>query len=135
VRTLTLIARDDVIAGILNRNGLKTGHGNRWTRERVTALRSSYRVPVYREAADGVEHWLNLGEAATLVSVAPRTLRLAAERGEIDATHPLDDGPWIFSRADLHSTVARDLALRTKTHPRHPALPDAAQQNLFSSTT
>ena len=80
VRTLTLIARDDVIAGILNRNGLKTGHGNRWTRERVTALRSSYRIPVYCEAADGVEPWLNLGEAATLVSVAPRTLRLAAER-------------------------------------------------------
>jgi hypothetical protein len=57
VRTLTLITRDDVIAGILNRNGLKTGHGNRWTRERVTALRSSYRIPVYREAADGLEPW------------------------------------------------------------------------------
>jgi dihydrofolate reductase len=26
VRTLALIARDDVIAGVLNRNGLKTGH-------------------------------------------------------------------------------------------------------------
>jgi DNA invertase Pin-like site-specific DNA recombinase len=134
VRTLTLIARDDVIAGILNRNGLKTGHGNRWTRERVTALRSSYQIPVYRAAADGVELWLNLGEAAAIVGVAPRTLRLAAERGEIDATHPLEDGPWIFSRADLDSTAARDLALRAKTHPRHPALPGAAQQNLFSST-
>ena len=41
---LALIARDDVIAGILNRNGLKTGNGNRWTRERVTSLRSSYRI-------------------------------------------------------------------------------------------
>ena len=135
MRTLTLIARDDVIAGILNRNGLKTGHGNRWTRERVTALRSSYRIPVYREAEDGVELWLNLGEAAAIVGVAPRTLRLAAERGEIDATHPLEDGPWIFSRADLDSTAAHDLALRAKSYPRHPALPDAAQQNLFSSTT
>jgi hypothetical protein len=135
VRTLTLIARDDVIAGILNRNGLKTGHGNRWTRERVTALRSSYRIPVYREAADGVELWLNLGEAAAIVGVAPRTLRLAAERGQIDATHPLEDGPWIFSRADLDSTAVHDLALRANSHPRHPALPDAAQQNLFSSTT
>jgi hypothetical protein len=38
VRTPALIARDDVIAGILNRNGLKTGHGNRWTRERVLDL-------------------------------------------------------------------------------------------------
>ncbi|MET3583566.1 hypothetical protein ABID19_006631 [Mesorhizobium robiniae] len=38
VRQLVLIANDDLIAGILNRNGLVTGHGNRWTRERVTAL-------------------------------------------------------------------------------------------------
>ena len=135
VRTLALIARDDVIAGTLNRNGLKTGHGNRWTRERVTALRSSYRIPVYCEAADGVEPWLNLGEAAAIVGVAPRTLRLAVERGEIDATHPLENGPWIFSRADLDSTAARGLALRANVHSRHPALPDAAQQNLFSSTT
>ncbi|MFC3970564.1 recombinase family protein, partial [Rhizobium lemnae] len=40
VRQLVLIANDDVIAGVLNRNGLTTGNGNRWTRERVTALRS-----------------------------------------------------------------------------------------------
>jgi hypothetical protein len=66
VRTLALIARDGVIGGTLNRDGLKTGHGNRWTRERAIALRSSYRIPVYCEAADGVEPWLNLGEAAAL---------------------------------------------------------------------
>ena len=41
VRHLVLIANDDLIAGILNRNKLVTGHGNRWTRERVTALRST----------------------------------------------------------------------------------------------
>jgi hypothetical protein len=35
VRQLVLIAKDDLIAGILNRNGLTTGHGNRWTRERA----------------------------------------------------------------------------------------------------
>jgi hypothetical protein len=28
VRQLVLIANDDLIAGILNRNGLVTGHGN-----------------------------------------------------------------------------------------------------------
>ncbi|MER9600353.1 hypothetical protein [Mesorhizobium sp. M0244] len=31
VRQLVLIANGDLIAGILNRNGLVTGHGNRWT--------------------------------------------------------------------------------------------------------
>ena len=50
-----LIANDDLIAGILNRNKLVTGNGNRWTRERVTALRSHHRIPVYRPTSDGLE--------------------------------------------------------------------------------
>ena len=45
VRQLVLIANDDLIAGILNRNGLVTGNGNRWTRERVTSLRSHHQYP------------------------------------------------------------------------------------------
>jgi DNA invertase Pin-like site-specific DNA recombinase len=135
VRTLALIARDDLIAGFLNRNGLKTGHGNRWTRERVTALRSSYRIPLFRAAPDGAEPWLNLSQAAALVGIAARTLRLAAERGEIEAKHPLEDGPWIFSRATLDSSAVRALVLRTKGRPTHPAVPDPAQQSLFSSRT
>jgi len=48
VAQLALIASDDLIAGLLNRNGLKTGHGNRWTRERVTSLRSHHRIPVFK---------------------------------------------------------------------------------------
>jgi hypothetical protein len=94
VRQLVLIANDDLIAGILNRNGLVTGYGNRWTRERVTSLRSHHRIPVYKPADDGIEPWLNLSKAARLLHVAPRTLRLAAEAGEIEAIHPLPDGPW-----------------------------------------
>jgi DNA invertase Pin-like site-specific DNA recombinase len=135
VRTLALIARDDVIAGILNRNGLKTGHGNRWTRERVTALRSSYRIPVYRESTEGAEPWLNLSQASALVGVAARTLRLAAERGEIDAVHPLADGPWVFSRAALDGHGGRALTRQAKGHTKHPAVPDPMQQNLFASAT
>jgi DNA invertase Pin-like site-specific DNA recombinase len=135
VRTLALIARDDVIAGFLNRNGLKTGHGNRWTRERVTALRSSYRIPLFRAAPEGAEPWLNLSQAAALIGIAARTLRLAAERGEIEAKHPLEDGPWIFSRTNLDSSAVRALVLRTKGRPTHPAVPDPAQQSLFSSRT
>lgn len=41
------ICPDKLIAGILNRNGLQTGQGNRWTQERVTALRSHYRIACY----------------------------------------------------------------------------------------
>ena len=47
VRLAVRIANDDLIAGLLNRNGLTTGHRNRCTRERVTALRSHHKIPVY----------------------------------------------------------------------------------------
>ncbi|MDX8535756.1 hypothetical protein RFM41_32410 [Mesorhizobium sp. VK25A] len=49
MRQLALIASDDLIPGILNRNGLATGHGNRWTGNgsrrtgRITRFRSSGR--------------------------------------------------------------------------------------------
>ena len=135
VRVLALIAKDDVIAGLLNRNGLKTGNGNRWTRERVTALRSSYRIPVYRPIEDSPEPWLNLTKAAAVVGVAAKTLRLAAERREIDARHPLPDGPWLFSREDLHGKAMQDLAIRARTGGKTPAGPSGQQQSLFPSAT
>ena len=107
VRLLVRIAGDDLIAGLLNRNGLVTGNGNRWTRERVTSLRSHHRIPVHRPAADGIEPWLNLTRAARLLHITPKTLRRAAENGEIDAVHPLADGPWIFSRPVLEGEAAK----------------------------
>ncbi|HZC76129.1 MAG TPA: recombinase family protein, partial [Ktedonobacterales bacterium] len=72
VRQLVHIANDDLIAGILNRNGLKSGNGNRWTRERVTSMRSNYRIPVFKPAEDGIEPWLNLSNAAKLLQIAPK---------------------------------------------------------------
>ena len=84
VRQLVLIASDDLIAGLLNRNGLLTGRGNRWTRERVTALRSHHRIPVHRPAEDGLEPWLNLSAAVRLLHVSSKMLRLAAQAGKID---------------------------------------------------
>jgi hypothetical protein len=135
VRQLVLIADDNVIAGVLNRNGLVTGYGNRWTRERVTSLRSHHRIAVYKPADDGIEPWLNLSKAARLLHVAPKTLRLAAEAGEIEALHPLPDGPWIFNRAVLSTSPAHAITQRARQNPKHPTGSHPDQQSLFSSMT
>jgi DNA invertase Pin-like site-specific DNA recombinase len=45
VRVLVRVCSDDTIAGALSRSGLLTGMGNRWTRERVTSLRSHHSIP------------------------------------------------------------------------------------------
>src|SRR5271167_3522074 len=133
VRQLVSIANDELIAGILNRNKLTTGRGNRWTRERVTALRSHHKIPVYCPAEQGQEPWLNLSKAAAYLQISSKTLRSAAECGEIDALHPLPDGPWILSRAVLDSTAAKALVHRARNRAKHPSGPHPDQQNLFSS--
>lgn len=135
VRELALIASDDLIAGLLNRNGLKTGHGNRWTRERVTSLRSHHRIPVFKAAEDGIEPWLNLSDAARVLKIAPKTLRLAAEARQIEARRPLPDGPWIFARDALAAEAAQSIAERARRNAKPPAGSHRDQQSLFPSTT
>lgn len=129
VCSLARICPDPLIANFLNRNGLRTGRGNFWTRERVTALRSHHGIPVYNPERRVAEGWLNLTEAARLIGVSARTLRLAVDHGEIRAEHPLDDGPWIFRRVDLQSDQASVIAgpsARSPVHRHDVAAPSRA---------
>jgi len=135
VRALVRICPDVLIANVLNRNGLRTGRGNFWTRERVTALRSHHEIPVYSAERRVREGWLNLTEAARLIGVSARTLRLAVERGELAAEHPLSDGPWIFHRDALAQEAAVGLAARARARTRGPAIPDEGQGILDLSRT
>jgi DNA invertase Pin-like site-specific DNA recombinase len=135
VSILANICSDDLIAGVLNRNGQKTGRGNRWTRERVTALRSHHRIPCYSAERKQSECWMNLTEAAAFLKLSPRTVRLAVEIGEIRADHPLSDGPWIFNRQELTTESARLLVERVHRGGRRPAILTEDQSVFdFSST-
>ncbi|HEY6925106.1 MAG TPA: hypothetical protein VI653_16645 [Steroidobacteraceae bacterium] len=112
VRSLVRICPDELIANALNRNGLRTGRGNFRTREQVTALRSHHGIPVYCAERRNREGWFNLTEAARMIGVCTRTLRLAVDHGELTAEHPLPDGPWIFNRTELQSEKAAKLVAR-----------------------
>ncbi|MFZ2140968.1 MAG: hypothetical protein WAV78_29285 [Xanthobacteraceae bacterium] len=109
--------------------------GNRWTRERMTSLRSNYRIPVYTPTPDGIEPYLNLSKAAKLLGIAPKTLRIAAESGEIEALHPLPEGPWIFSRSAVTGSEAQKIVMRARTSASYPTGLHPDQQSLFSSIT
>jgi hypothetical protein len=115
VQVLVRICPDDVIAGTLSRNGLRTGRGNRWTRERVTSLRSHHKIP--------------------FLGISPKTLRLAVERGEIEGEHPLSDGPWVFNRKALETEAAGKLVERVHRRGTNPALLKARQRGFDFSTT
>jgi hypothetical protein len=135
VRVLTRICSDDLIAGTLTRNGLLTGMGNRWTRERVVSLRSHHGIPCYSEERRHAEGWLTLTEAAAKLGVSSITLRLAIERGEIEAEHPLTAGPWVLNRRTLESAAATKLVERSRRHRRTPALASLDQTFLDLSVT
>ena len=130
VRVLARICSDDLLASTLNRNGLVTGRGNRWTRERVTALRTHHEIPCYDRDRRASEGWMNLTEAAGVLGISARTLRLAVERGEIEAEHPLSDGPWVFKRSILETPAAATLVGRVRRRTREAAIPNSQQRTL-----
>lgn len=135
VKALARICPDPLIASVLNRNGLRTGRGNYWTQERVTSLRSHHQIPVYSIERRAEEGWMNLTEAAQFLGISPRTLRLAVERGEIVAEHPLSEGPWIFTRDTLKTEAVTELVVRARARRGHYAIPMAHQRALDLSMT
>jgi hypothetical protein len=135
VRELSLICSHKTIAGVLNRNGLVTGRGNRWTREHVTALCTYHQIPCYSADVQGAAGWVNLTQAAHILNLSPKTLRLAVERGEIEARRSLPDGPWVINRCALQTQAAAHLIQRVTCGKQAAAISDDKQENpQFSST-
>ena len=78
---------------------------------------------------------MTLQTAARQLHVSPPTLRLAIERGEIGADHPLADGPWILNRTALETAPAHDLSRRVERTRARGAKPAPGQGTLdFSGT-
>ena len=65
---------------------------------------------------------MTLTQAASALAVSAKTLRLAAERGEVEAQHPLADGPWIFNRSSLELTLPVVSEHRIRIPPRDMTL-------------
>ena len=81
------------------------------------------------------EEWMNLTNAADLLGISARTLRLAVERGEVQAQHPFPEGPWVFNRSELETPAARALVQRVSGRNGHPTLPIGGQTNFEFSMT
>jgi DNA invertase Pin-like site-specific DNA recombinase len=135
VRILARTCTDDVIAGVLNRNGLRTGRGNRFSRERVASLRNYQSIPCFCAERARAEGWTNLTGAAAILGISPRTLRLAIDRGEVEAEHPLPEGPWVINHDALRTAGAIDVVQRARQARNTPAIPSAKQPSLDLSVT
>ena len=130
VRILSRICSDDTIAAYLNRNGLLTGRGNRFTRGRITSLRQYHKIACHTEEAQREGGWMNLTEASKFLGISNRTLRLAIERGDIEGEHPLPDGPWVINHQQLKTPKAQSIVRQAKQRKGTPAVPSPDQKTL-----
>ena len=135
IKILARVSSDEVIAGVLTRNGLRTGRGNRWTTERVTSLRSHYQIPRHTIENQRAAGWMTLTQAAAFLEINSHTLRKELERGKIEADHPFPAGPWVLNRGILESEAATKLAERVHRPAHTTAIPSPDQPALDLSDT
>ena len=135
VRVLSRIYSDEMIAGVLNRAKLPTARGNYWTRSLVASLRANHGISCHDAQRQAAEGWLNLTQAARVVGVSNRTLRLAIERGYIAAERPIACGPWVLNKQALDSEAATRLLERVRLGRSSPTVPSSAQAVLDLSIT
>lgn len=68
-------------------------------------------------SASSAEPWLTLQQAVELVRAAPETLQAAVAAGDLEAHHPLANGPWLFRRESLHAWNSSRRGRRGRTAP------------------
>ena len=113
VRELAQGWKDDYIAVILNRLGLRTGKGNSWNGTRVKNLRRENQIPVFSKS--GGRPWKTMSEAAVELNVSICVIRTMIRNGILPARQIGKGAPWIIQPEDLQLPKVKSYA---KTRPR-----------------
>jgi DNA invertase Pin-like site-specific DNA recombinase len=86
---------DDVIAGILNRQGRRTAYGERFTANQVGSLRRYRNIPRFQPPAESPTGELaTMDEAAKILGVAPSTIHRWLNDGFIAGEQLTPGAPW-----------------------------------------
>ncbi len=95
VRRLAVHYSDGVIAGILNRQGRKTVHGERFTANQVGSLRRYRHIACFEPAAEPPKGELvTIAGAAEILQVAPSTIHRWLADGIIPGEQVTPGAPW-----------------------------------------
>jgi DNA invertase Pin-like site-specific DNA recombinase len=110
MRRLAVHYDDATIAGILNRQGRRTATGERFTRGRVSSLRTSWKIPRHDPCTDEREGELvTIAEAAKILGVAPSTVHRWLADGFIAGEQLTPGAPWrIRVTDDLRSRFVEE---------------------------
>jgi DNA invertase Pin-like site-specific DNA recombinase len=95
VRRLAVHYPDAVIAGILNRQGRQTAHGDRFTADKVGNLRRYWKIPRFDPASvPSAGELVTVQKAADMLGVAPSTVHRWLAAGFIAGEQITPGAPW-----------------------------------------
>jgi DNA invertase Pin-like site-specific DNA recombinase len=94
VRRLAVHYPDDIIAGILNRQGRATATGLRFTANRVCSLRTHWGIPRCERANSDQGELVTVQKAAEILGVAASTVHRWINDGFIAAEQITPGAPW-----------------------------------------
>lgn len=95
VRRLSVYHSDSVIAGIVNRQGRRTAHGERFTANKIGNLRRYWKIPRFDPALTPQEGELvTVQKAAEMLALAPSTIHRWLSDGFIAGEQITPGAPW-----------------------------------------
>lgn len=101
VRRLAVHYPDAIIAGILNRQGRRTAHGDRFTANKVGNLRRYWKIPRFDSASVPSEGELvTVQKAAEILGLAPSTVHRWLADGFIAGEQITPSAPWRIRMTD-----------------------------------
>jgi len=101
IRGLARLQPDGMIASILNRNGDRTPHGERWTARSICSLRSRHAINVYVAGEWNSRSELTVEDAATMLKVTSTTVLKWIRSGRLAATQLCPHAPWVLRHSDI----------------------------------
>lgn len=103
VAGLARLQPDSMIASILNRNGYRTPHGERWTTRSICSLRNRHEIKVYVSGEWRERSELTVEQAAAMLGVADTTILKWIRSGRLPASQLCPLAPWVLKRSDVES--------------------------------
>ena len=115
ISELARLMPDRQIARLLNRCGVKTGHGNGWSEPRVRGFRNHHKIDVYRPGEQAERGEVTLGEAAETLGVARMTVFRMIRQGVLRALQVCKGAPWVIKATDVEAQCALLQKMRART--------------------
>ena len=112
VRKLAPTCDDAATASILNRKGIRTGTGKKWTSSRVQNLRRAHEIAAYGDRE--TRAWITLDQTADTLEVSRATVRKLIRTGVIPATQSTRFAPWVIDPSDLKTPEVRSVIDKLK---------------------